>query len=152
MIFLLVFSAVGFVLSTLLHSLLLLDIFTPPQELNILINVCGAFAVYMAIFISKRTSSKTKLGESNKTIFRLCPPWIASLTGFLIIYAFASFLFLLFKKYYGGSIAIDGKDNSNQPIHIFSGHWMALYALAFSIVYSCKKYADTLKNSSCEKS
>ena len=139
MFLLIVISIAGFVLSTLLHLFMLFHIYNPPRELIIFINIGAAFVIYAAIFISKRVC-----GGSLKNIRRFCPQWISALTGFLIMYALAGLLLLIFKKYFGSSISTNDSIEGN--FRGFSGHWMALYALAFSIVYSCKKYVTTLKD------
>jgi hypothetical protein len=143
MFLLIIISIVGFVLSALLHFFMLFHVYNPPRGLTIFVNISAAFVVYMAIFISKRVCKKANIKDSKKAIYNLCPKWISALTGFLIMYTLAGFLLLIFKKYFGNSISTNSAAGEN--FRNFSGHWMALYALAFSIVYSCKKYVDTLK-------
>lgn len=143
MILLIIFLSIGFVLSVLLHLLQLFHIYSTPQWFIVLVNICAACAVYIAIMISKGLCNKYNIKESKKIIYALCPKWISTMTGFLIIYAIVGFLILIFKKYIEGPTTTNNDLGRN--IKEFSGHWMALYALAISIVYSCKKYTDALK-------
>jgi len=146
MFLLIVISIAGFVLSTLLHLFMLFHIYNPPRELIIFTNIGAAFVIYAAIFISKRVCDQANVKDFKKALYNTCPKWISALTGFLIMYAFAGLLFLIFKKYFGSPISASNEDSIGGNFRGFSGHWMALYALAFSIVYSCKKYVNALKD------
>ena len=54
MLLLIIISLAGLFFSALIHILVLLHVYDPPRELVILINLGGAFVIYMAIFITKR--------------------------------------------------------------------------------------------------
>lgn len=54
------------------------------------------------------------------------------MTVFLVIYALAGLIFFAFKRYSSGSIV------DTNEFYGFSGHWMAFYSLALTLLYSCK--------------
>jgi len=134
MIFLLVLSAAGFVLSVFYHIFMLLNIYQPARGETIFITVGGGIMVYIAIFIKKYTRGGSRIEDFNKEMFNACPRWMKALTGFLIMYTIAGFGFFALKKYLHGrgDVAETGTGG-------FTGYWMALYALAFSIIYPCMR-------------
>lgn len=143
MFLLIAVSITGFILSAILHFLTLFHIYNPPRGLVMFVNLGAACMVYAAIFVSKRICDKPNIKDFRKVLSDVCPKWVSALTGFVIMYAFAGLIFFIFKKYLGGSLSTNNADTIKDNFQGFSGHWMALYALAFSILYSSNIYAKS---------
>jgi hypothetical protein len=129
MISLMRISAIGLILSAVIHICSIFHIFDAPRELIVLIHVGGVAVVYFAFIISKKVCSENNVTDFKNAMRSGCPQWMAIMTGLLVIYALAGLLFFLFRRYFVGSASING----------FTGHWMALYALAFTMLYSCMR-------------
>lgn len=142
MFILIIISIAGFFVSALLHFFMLLCAYNPPRELTIVINIGAAFVIYAAILISKRTCGKANIKEFRKTLYNICPEWLKVIIGLLIMYTIAGFVFVVIKKHFWAG----NEDAIGNDFQGFSGHWMALYALAFSILYSCKKHIKLTKD------
>lgn len=138
MVLVIVILIAGFILSALLHFCMLFQIYDPPRELLIFINMGAFFAIYAAMFISRRTCDIANSKDFRKILAKICPKWLSVLTGLLIIYTLVGFAIVIFKKYLGDSISTNEGGNGVN-FQGFSG-WMAIYSLAFSIIYSCKIY------------
>ena len=143
MFLLIVVSITGFILSTILHFLTLFHIYDPPKGLVTFVHLGAACVVYAAIFIPKRICGKANIKDFRKALFDICPKWVSTLTGFVIMYVFVWLIFLLFKKHSGGPVLTDDADTIKGTSQVFSGHLMALYALASSTLYSCNLYAKS---------
>ena len=129
LILLILISAIGLILSAVIHFSALFHIYNPPRELTILINVGGFLAVYSAWIISKNLHNEGDTKDIKNAIRGACPRWMSIMTGLLIIYAMGGLIFLFFKRYFAGST----------PINSFTGHWMGLYSLAVSLLYSSRR-------------
>jgi hypothetical protein len=134
MIYLLIITAAGFVLSALVHVLMLLNIYQPSRGEMILLSVGGGIMIYIAIFIKKHTRGRSLLEDFNKEMFKACPRWMRVSTGLLIMYALVGLGFFALKRYLHG-----GEGAAETGTGDFTGYWMALYALAFSIIYPCMR-------------
>lgn len=144
MFLLLMVSLAGLVLSAVLHLLIVFQIYNPPREFSILINLGAAFTIYAAIAISRRTGDQTNHKEFRKNLYGLCPPWLATGTGFLVMYALAGLLYVAVKKHFGDSASAN-TGGGGKNYYGLSCFWMALYAIAFCIAYSCRKYVEDFK-------
>lgn len=134
MLYLLMITAAGFVLSALVHVLMLLNIYQPSREEMIFLSVGGGIMIYIAIFIKKHTQGGSRIEDFNKELFTACPRWMKATTGFLIMYALAGLCFFALKKY------LPGREGAAETAaRGFTGYWMSLYALAFSIIYPCMR-------------
>jgi len=133
-------SFVGFALSVMLHFLILFQYYAPPRGLLLSMNTVAALVIYAAVEIAKRTCKQSDWKDIKKIITSHCPKWISVFTGTLIVYAFAGLLYFAFQNHFGDLDSISGRKVQN-----FSGHWMSLYALAFSILYSAGQYARSLE-------
>jgi len=115
-------SAVGFLLSLILHIAVWLDV---EKQLYIVTQILllGMFLLFLPLnFIAKRLRrvyGKKGFRESLKSVF---PGWIASLIGFIIMYAIGIVLFKIFRK--------------GDPAIVWSAIMMAGYAVATSCYYS----------------
>ncbi len=140
MLFLLVISAAGFVLSALVHVLSLLNIYQPTRGETIFLTVGGGVLIYIAIFIKKQTRGQSRMEDFNKEMFTACPKWMKAFTGFLIMYTLAGLGFFVLKRYLHG-----GEGAAETGTGGFTGYWMMLYALAFSIIYPCMRMRKRIR-------
>ena len=122
-------SATGLVLSAVIHFSSLFHIYEPPRGLIILINIGGFVVVCAAWIISKNLHNKDNIKDFKNAMHSVCPRWMSIMTGLLIMYALAGLIFFFFRRYFAGSAPTNG----------FTGHWMALYSLAFSLLYLCRR-------------
>jgi len=128
MLLLLVISAIGLVLSAVIHICAIFHIFDPPRELITLIHMGGFVVVYSAWIISKKLRGEYDIKDFKNAMRSVCPRWMAIMTGLLIMYALAGLIFFFFRRHFASPASING----------FTGHWMVLYALAFTMLYSCR--------------
>lgn len=142
MIMAIIISSIGFIISSVLHLLMLFKIYIPPNEFMLIINIGAGFSVYAAIVISKKICDHANIRDFRKVMLSISPVF-SGLTGLLIMYAFAGLMYFLFKRCIANSEFVNSENGTRTG---FTGHWMALYALAFTIVYSCKKYLSKLKD------
>lgn len=134
LIILIILAVSGFIASALLHILSLTQLYEPTKMASLLINSGGFILVYMAAFISKRKCSQANRQE----LFNSCPTWISTGVGVFVLYAIVGLVHYAIHRYSGGSASPSEKGGFQG----FTGHWMALYAVAFLICYSCKKYVE----------
>jgi hypothetical protein len=115
-------SAVGFLLSLILHIAWWLDV---EMQLFIVTQILllGMFLLFLPLNVIakrlRRVYGKKGFREALKSVF---PGWIASLTGFIIIYAIGIVLFKIVRK--------------GDPAIVWSAILMAGYALSTSCYYS----------------
>jgi len=100
MIALIIVALIGFVVSTTLHILMSFQIYSPPREVNILINLGAGLLIYSAIIISKQVCAQNKIKDFRKVMLDICPIF-SGLTGLLIMYTFVGFVYFLLKKILG---------------------------------------------------
>ena len=138
MLLLIFISFIGFVLSAVIHLCSLFRIYESPREIKILIQI-GIIAVfYPSWFISEKMRKEENITDYKKAILGVCPKWMLILNSFLLVYAFAGLLYSLFIKQIIGA--------ANKDFRGFSGHWMALYFLTFTILYCCKRLRNGKSN------
>jgi len=138
MLALMVISIVGLILSALIDFCTILHIYNVPRGIMTVISLGSAVVMYSAIIISKKMCDEAGGQEFRKTIFEACPKWTSTLTGILIVYALGGLAFFIFKRYFTGATVTTEKEAVGGNFQGFAGHFMALYALAFSILYSCR--------------
>lgn len=128
-VFLLVISAIGFVLSVVIHLFAIFRIFDMPRWLIIITQVGGFFVVYASWIISRNLRNKGNIKDFKKAIRSVCPEWLSIMTGLFIMYAFVGLIFFVVRRYFAGSTSTN----------TFTGHLIALYSLAFTLLYSCRR-------------
>jgi hypothetical protein len=143
LILLIVISVIGLVLSTVIHFCSLFHIYEPSRGLMILINIGIMVVFYPAYIISKKTRNELNVKDFNKAIFDACPGWLSIMTGLLIMYALGGLTFFILKRYFASSAVTNGQEIISNGFRGFSGHWMALYSLAFALLYSCRCLKST---------
>jgi hypothetical protein len=100
----------------------------------ILINIGAMVVLYLAYTISRKTRGELNVKDFRKVISGVCPGWLSIMTGLLIMYALGGLILSIFKRYSDSSVITNW-----QGIMAHSGYLMALYSLALSIVYCCKR-------------
>lgn len=134
LILLLIISAFGLLLTTILHIGSLFNIIELPQKLIMIINIGLIVVVYPTFFISSKIRNECKIQDFTKAIKDVCPRWLHTMTGLLIMYFLIGLIYSLLKRYYAGPVPLDG----NRSINFHFSGWMAIYSLAFTILYSCR--------------
>jgi len=145
MLLLMVISIFGFILSAAVHLCMIFNIYIPPRELFILIDVGFIAVFYPALIIRKKVRGETKRKEFNNTIYNICPEWLSVMLGLLIMYAFAGLAIFVFKQY-AGSMATGEEGIIDNRFRNFSGYQMVLYCLTFTLMYCCRKLVKNNKN------
>ena len=134
---LMIVSIAGFFISLIVHILAVLNIYTPPNFVTILLTA-GIIIVWLES--SKNVRRVFKQNEAVnpwKKAFAVCPVPIKYLTCFLILYALINFGFI--RSFKGGEGYIDASI-SFQKVRGISGFWLAFYALGLSIGYSIHNF------------
>ncbi len=139
MILLIVISVIGLVLSAVIHFCSLFHIYEPPRKVMILIDIGAMVVLYMAYTISRKTRGELNVKDFRKTISGVCPGWLSIMTGLLIIYAMGGLIFVIYKRHFSSAVNANGQGIIENSFRGFSGYWMALYSLAFAILYSCRR-------------
>ena len=138
MVLLIIVSVAGLVVSAGLHICVIFHIYYPPRELMMLIQM-GSFAlVYSAMYVSKKTRGLAERKEFNDKMFKACPGWLLTMTGVLIIYALAGFVFFVFKRYSAEATVTNNEEAIGNRFQLFTVSLMVLYSVALSIFYSCR--------------
>ncbi len=123
---LIVLSAIGLILSCLVHLAAWLGL-PIPAGVNVL--HYGIFVVWLpTIYVSHRLVKDFKQKDFWNAALRGCPAWMRYLVTVFFGYAFVSFGVLMVYHLATG-----------QAIPMFrslSGHWMAFYSAAFAVLYS----------------
>ena len=139
MLLLIWISVTGFVLSAVIHFCWLFRIYESPSWLLNLINISAMVVLCLAYPISKKTQGELSRKDYRKALSGVCPGWLAAMGGFLIMYALGGLLFSVYKRHFADSADFRG----------FTGHWMALYALAFIILYSVRRLKKQAGSGAC---
>ena len=133
-----VISIFGFIFSAIIHLCIIFNNYNPPREVIILIHIGLVVVIYPALLITKKVRGKINVKDFNNTILTACPKWLSVMLGVLIGYTLIGFIYFIFNRYSGSMVPLEEKvvDDSFQG---FSGYWMALYSLAFTMMYCCRK-------------
>ncbi|WP_460727839.1 hypothetical protein [Lysobacter rhizosphaerae] len=149
----LVLSAIGLVLSVIVHIIALLG-FDPRLGESVFALHVGIFVVWFpAVFLSMRMGRGKKasawgFGGSWKQVLSGCPGWMTYLLYVLFAYTFLNF-FLFMGSAASGASQVDSA-SSPQVIRGFSGHWMVFYYAAFAIAYSALMKPELLGDAVCK--
>lgn len=95
----------------------------------------GIFVVWLpTVIIARRHTRDFKQKDFWKAALRGCPAWMKWLTYFFFVYAIINF------AYFFITTAVASPRHSGPPdaatLRGFSGHWMAFYSAAMSVLYS----------------
>jgi len=133
-------SAAGLILSLIVHLSAVLG-----HELGLGQAVwalhIGIFAVWLpAILVINRTTGDFRRRDLWKAALRGCPNWMRKMTYGFAGYAIVNFIIFVFLMVSHPAI------NSNEPtpatLRGFSGHWMAFYSAALSVLYSATRIKE----------
>lgn len=125
-------AAAGLVLSSVVHLYALAGKENPFGGLAWGLHV-GIFVVWLPAVLAIRDLTKDfKQKDVWKAALRGCPAWMTRLTYFFLAYAFVNFFLFLYLEHTGAETA----PKEIATFRGFSGHWMAFYSAAMSILYS----------------
>jgi hypothetical protein len=128
-----ILAAVGFVLSMSAHLLAVFGIAIPGGGWVWGLHV-GIFVVFLpAVVVSSQASRFGNRRDFWKLALAGCPPWMRYALYGLFAYAVINFVFFATNA---SQHAAPGSTAPPSVIRGFSGHWMAFYAAAFTILYS----------------
>lgn len=125
-------SALGLLLSLAAHIGALLGLDIPPEAMGLHM---GIFVVWIPAVIMANSSLTKNAARKDywKIVLRGAPTWMRYMTFGFFIYAFVNFIVFIAL---GPASRGGGGDTPPSVIRGFSGHWMAFYSAAFSILYS----------------
>ncbi len=127
--------AAGFFVSVIVHAASLVDLFEFPRLMATALHF-GSFAgMIAAVRVSRQTREKVNVADFKRIVRKACPHGLLVFTGILILYAFTGLLHAVVNKYSQTAPAPE----TAAPRYV-TAHWPALYALAFMIVDSCRRY------------
>ena len=138
MLLLMILSISGLIFSAVVHFSMIFNIYNPPRKLIVLIYIGHIAVIYPALIISKKIRDKANIKDFKKAIVNACPNWMSVMTGVFIAYTLAGLIFFAFKRHLSGTVVTNEDMIVDNSFRGFSGHWMALYSLAFTILYSCR--------------
>lgn len=146
----LLLSIIGLILSLIVHGAAVLGL---PQPLGSMIWAlhAGIFVVFCpAILVSRHLAGNFKRKDFWKVAFHGCPPWMQWLAkGFFGYAAFNFVLCMAFGDLPQGKQASGGELTPPDVFRMFSGHWMAFYAMSAAIIYSAIRVAQSDPTSRC---
>lgn len=141
--FFMTLAAIGLVLSVAVHLCALFG-FNVPFAKEAWGLHGGIFVVWLpTVIVAHRLSKDFKQKDLWKAALRGCPTWMKYITYFFFGYAILNFAIFMF----GTMASPAGKSELNE-LRGFSGHWMAFYSAAMSVLYSAinyESYDDTRK-------
>ena len=124
-------SAIGLVLSVVSHLSALAGRSGPLGGKSWFLHV-GIFVVWLpAVIAANSLTKEVPQKDIWKVIFRSCPAWMKYMTCTFFGYAILNFVIFMAK----GSASGEGV-MSPATVRGFSGHWMAFYSAALSILYA----------------
>ena len=141
---LIIVSAIGFVLSFIIHLSAILNLY---QVSNTVIMILTAGILIVWLQSSKNLKAMHKSHPDQhpwKTVFNLCPEWAKYLLYFFIIYAIINFALTMS---FGRSDSYVNFDISQNKLRGLSGFWLAFYSLGMIFGYALNIH---LKNSNTE--
>jgi hypothetical protein len=95
----------------------------------------GIFVVWIpTVVVAHRHTRDFKRKEFWKAALRGCPPWMQKLTFGFFAYALVNFLYFFISTVAAGPKHSGPVDAAT--LRGFSGHWMAFYSAAMSVLYS----------------
>ena len=122
-------SLVGLMLSLFAHIQALLGHPMPPLYWGLHV---GIFVVWFpAVFVAQRRTGKRARKDFWKIVLQGAPAWMRYATFAFLYYAVGNFLLFM------ANAPTKGSDfNTPTSLRWFSGHWMAFYSAAFTILYA----------------
>ena len=139
---LIIISVAGMVLSAVFHFSSVFNIYQPPRELTILIWIGALVVICPAIVIEKKTRKGVNVKDYKKAVLGVCPGWLLTVNGLIILYVIGYIIFLIFEKYFGSPDVDNGQGVITNLTHGFAGHWIGVYSLAFLMLYTCKRLKE----------
>jgi hypothetical protein len=125
-------SAIGLVLSVVSHLSALMGGSGPLGDKSWYLHL-GIFVVWLpAVIAVNRLTREVPQKDSWKVIFRSCPPWMKYMTYSFFGYALLNFVIFMVN----GSPSSGTGLMSPADVRGFSGHWMAFYSAALSVLYA----------------
>lgn len=126
-------AAIGLVLSLVVHVAALLGMSFLGEKAFVL--HVGIFVVWFpTVIVAQKITRDYKQKDFWKAALRGCPQWMKWLTIGFFAYAFINF------AYFFAVTAASNTPKSGPPdattLRGFSGHWMAFYSAAMSVLYS----------------
>lgn len=133
------FSAIGLIVSLWVHLGAVIGRRVAPEAFFWMLHI-GIFVVWFpAVLVAQRLVGSTSRRDSWKAVLKGSPDWMRYMVYAFGGYAMLNFLFFVTKAPAGGG-------GANPPAVVwrgFSGHWMAFYAAALTILYSAARTAGT---------
>ncbi len=129
-------SAIGLVLSVVVHICVLLGIPNPLNEAAWLLHI-GIFVVWFpAVIVSCKWKNNVPAKDFWKHALTGCPGWMKKMTFFFFGYAVINFIIFIGKDISGGVYPASESGTPDNIVKGFSGHWMVFYSAALAIIYS----------------
>jgi hypothetical protein len=142
----LLLSAVGFVLSLIVHLAGLAGIAPPGGGLVWGLHA-GAIVVSLpVVLVATRIAGGLNHKDAWKVMLSGCPNWMRQ--AFFVLFAYAILNFLWFAVTTSGQPKPKGVAPPS-VIRGFSGHWMVFYAAAFATLYSVIQAPELLRRRNC---
>ena len=108
----------------------------------------GIFVVWIpAVIVAHRQTRDFKRKDFWKAALRGCPPWMRGLSYGFFAYALVNFAYFIITTAGAGAKHSGAPDAAT--LRGFSGHWMAFYSAAMSILYSSTRIATLDQRRQC---
>src|SRR5258708_14820044 len=138
---LVILTAVGFVLSIIVHGLSIFGVLLPGGDIVFVLHI-GIFVIWIpAVILNQRHGGK---GVLDKT-----PPWMKRALGILGAYALLNFGYFMLVA--PKTVSPEANQHSAPPkvLRGFSGHWMLFYGAGFSMLWCEWKERRAAMNRRC---
>ena len=129
-----VLAAVGFALSIAAHVASFQGSQGPLGRYTWTLHMGALFICIPAALAARRLLRGVPRKEQWKALLRGCPAWTKYVLYGLVAYALVNFGIFLMSPGKGGAGLMPPA-----AVRGFSGHWMAIYAMAFAVLYSGAK-------------
>jgi hypothetical protein len=139
-------SGIGLFLSLLVHLCSLLGLQIPFHEYAWNLHF-GIFIVWIpTVIVAQKLSKDVPRKDFWRAALRGCPTWMKGMTYLFFGYAFINFAVFIFSKKTGS-----GNDLGASSVEFrgFSGHWMAFYSAALSVLFSSTKIDWSARDKRC---
>lgn len=139
-------SAIGLILSIIVHVIALSGNEVPYS--NFVWGLHGGIFIvwFPAILASFRLTKDFKRKDFWKAVLRGCPPWMKLMTYFFFGYAIINFAIFIFST---AGVTKGTSPSTATELRGFSGHWMAFYSAALSMLYSATQAESFDKQRRC---
>lgn len=139
------FAALGFILSAISHAASFFNSTGPLGTAAPILHI-GIFVVWIpTIFVTRKLTKDVPSRDWWKAALRGCPTWMKYGTFSAFGYALLNFAIFL------ALAPAEPTSQGMSPIDVrgFSGHWMAFYAVACSVLYSSSRLENAATNRKC---